>query len=315
MSRLIPGSLALVTLLGLGLGVYGRFIRTPPPLADVKAFVDDRAPLPPADEFEVLAQTDPIAMFEKCLARYAREVTDGLAVTLVKKERVRGEPKPDREPPEEVIALSVRGDVPDASGKHQIEVLMKWQSGAREFLGSEIRGALYSEKPGAEGTKGRVVTWRPKAFSTINAVPATDSLARGQSRYCVRDAGVYRGMLRTYDAWKHRKEAGTLKTAYLGKKPIPELDGRVCYVVERSCDSPEVDAFELGGKPEDDAHTIARDGFNRVRVMIDAQTWMQVGTELYRPDGKLQAAYYFRDPDTNPKFAADAFTTAGLKRK
>ncbi len=315
MSPRLPLLLAALALLGLGAGFYGRFVRTPPPLADVEATIDDRQPLPAGDEYEALVRTDAVAMLEKCLARYAREVRNGLAVTLVKKERVRGEPPPPREPPEEVISLYVRGDVPDEDGKHCIEVLMKWRSGCRQFLGSEIRGALYSERPGPEGTDGKVVTWRPTALLSISAVPAADPLARGQSRYCLRDAGIYRGTLRTYTAWKQRQQAGTLRTEYQGKKPVSEVGGRLCYVVERSCDAPEVDSFEIGGRPDTDPQTVAREGFTRVRVMIDVETWMQLGTELYRPDGALLAAYYFRDPVPNPDFAPDTFTTAGLKRK
>ena len=34
-----------------------------------------------------------------------------------------------------------------------------------------------------------------------------------------------------------------------------------------------------------------------------------------RPDGKLLAAYYFRNPNTNPTFEPDTFTVAGLRKK
>ena len=83
------------------------------------------------------------------------------------------EPPPPAELPEEVIRLAVRGDLPDPeTGDRAVEVSMKWESGARKFLGSEIRSTLYSEKPGAEGTGGRVVTWRPDAsFSARSAAP------------------------------------------------------------------------------------------------------------------------------------------------
>jgi hypothetical protein len=255
-------------------------------------------------------------MYEMCLARYQREVKNGLTVTLVKRERVKGEPQPPKEPQEEVIELSVRGDTPDADGKHCVEVLMKWKSGARKDpLGSEITGTLYSEKPGEGGTGGRVVTYRPKAFVTTMPVGPTDPLAQGQSRYCIHDAGMYRGMLRTYTAWKQRKDAGTLKARYVGKEAIPQTGGRVCHVVERTCEKPEADPFELGGAPVTDPKVVERDGFTRVRVMIDAETWMQVGTELYRPDGSLLASYYFRNPNTKPTFDPDTFTKAGLTRK
>ncbi len=318
MSRAVVKILALSMLVALIGGVYGRFIRTPPPPPIGPAFVDTlTTPLTEADEFEVLAKTNPIAMYEQCLARYQREVKNGLEVTLVKRERIKGEPKPPAEAQEEVIHLAVRGDVPnEATGKPCIEVMIHWKSGARSFLGSDITATFYSEKEGKEGTGGKVVSYRSTApFRKENAIAITDPLAKAQSRYCVRDAGIYRGMLRTYDAWKQRQEMGTLKTEYLGKLPIEPLGGRLCYVVERHCPAPEADAFQLGDPAVKDPHVIEREGFVRVRVMIDAETWMQVGSELYRPDGELLASYYFRDPKPNPTFAPDTFTKEGLKKK
>jgi len=317
MTRLVHKLAIVATATALTVGVYSRFLAPSSPPPSTPEFVDDgKSVLPAADEFEHLAKTDPISMYEKCLARYQRDAK-GFTATMVKKERINGEPKPPREPQEEVIQLSVRGDTPDpVTGKHCIEVAMWWESGAKKFLGSEIRGTLYSEKPGAEGTGGKVASSRPDAlFKQINYVPPADPLAQGQSRYSIRDAGMYRGMLRTYDAWKQRRAAGTLKTEYIGKLAVPEVEGRVCYVIDRTCATPEVDPFELGGAPITDPAVIARDGLTRVRVMIDAETWLQVGSELYRPDGNLLAAYYFRKPNTNPTFTADTFTIAALKAK
>jgi hypothetical protein len=177
----------------------------------------------------------------------------------------------------------------------------------------EIRGTLYSEKPAPEGTAKRVVSYRPDALVTTTSLNPADPMAQAQSRYSIRDAGIYRGMLRTYDAWKQRQAAGTLKTEYVEKRAVPEVGGRVCHVIDRTAAAPEADPFELGGAPVTDPALIARDGFTRVRVMIDAETWMQIGSELYRPDGTLLASYYFRNVDTNPTFAPDTFTVAGLK--
>ncbi|MCE9564728.1 MAG: DUF1571 domain-containing protein [Planctomycetes bacterium] len=317
MIRFCVGLAAIATFAALVLGVYGRFFTAPSPEAKVDEVVYDvAAPLPAANEFEQLAKTDPVAMYEKCLARYQRDAK-GFTATLVKKERVAGEPKPPKEPQEEVIQLAVRGDTPDpTTGKHCTEVSMRWQSGAKRFVGAEIRATLYSELPGDAGTNGNVMSFRPDALlKSVSSVHPADPLAQGQSRYCIRDAGMYRGMLRTFNAWKQRKDAGTLTTEYVGKKPIPEIDGRVCYVIDRVCASPEADPFELGGAPVTDPAILARDGFTKVRVMIDAETWQQVGTELYRPDGQLLASYYFRNPNTNPTFAPDTFTMAGLKKK
>lgn len=314
MARTVVGAIALVTFVLLCVGAYGLLTADPaqPPPAGPE-FTDTAAtPLPTADEFERLAKTDPVAMYEKCLAHYQR-TAKGLSATLVKRERVGGEPLPEQP---EVIQLAVRGDVPDpATGKHDIEVAMRWVSGAKTAFGFEVRATVYSEKPKPEGTGKELVTYRPNAILKTNALPPADPKAQAQSRYSIRDAGIYRGMLRTYDAWKQRKAAGTLKTEYVEKRAVAEVGGRVCHLIDRFAVAPEVDAFELGGEPSADPAVIARDGFTRVRVMIDAETWMQVGSELYRPDGTLLASYYFRNVDTNPSFGPDTFTVAGLKAK
>lgn len=315
MSRIVLG-LTLAALTALGVGVYARFFRELPPPPKAPVFVDDHQRLPTTEEFAELARTDPVRMLEACLKRYQRETNGSFTATLIKKERVKGDPKPPKEPHEETVSLFVRGDVPDpATGQPCIEVLMKWQAGPRkDFLGNEIHGALYSEKPTPEGTGGKVTTWRPKAWPKTFSLPASDPMVQGQSRYCIRDAGIYRGTHRTYHAWKLRKDAGTLNTRYLGTMPIAALDGRTCHVIERLCPSPEVDPFEFKQEapPEPSVKTLAAEGFTRVRIMIDVETWLHVGTELYRPDDHLLAAYYFRNPNVKPTIPAGMFTEVGL---
>jgi hypothetical protein len=322
MSRYFTAFIALILLLGLAVGVYGRFFYTPPALAVAPVFVATK-PLTKSEKFEELAKTDPVEMLSQCLTRYQSEIKDGFKATLIKKERPRGNPAPPAEPREEVISLFVRGDVPDPPDAQPcVEVLMRWQSGADTFLGSEIRGTFYSDKPGDAGTSGKIRIWRPEApFSKLNSIPANDATAQDSSRYCIRDAGVYRAMLRCYEAWKQRKEAGTLRTEYLGKQVIEKAGGRLCYVVRRTCPTPEVDVdpFEVGGVADRSPENVARVGFTSVTLMIDVDTWLQVGTVLQRKeaDGKstLIGSYYFRDLDLHPQFAPGTFTEAGLKAK
>ena len=312
--QIVVGLLLLLDLIGLGIGAYFN-LRPPPPLADGEEYKDDRnVVLPPAAEFEHLAKTNPVAMYEKCLSRYQREVKNGITATLLKQERVKGKPQPPEEPRQEVIKLSVRGDVPDEHGKTKVQVLMVWEAGPQKVLGSEVRATLFNQEKG--GNLDKIVTWRPGALLQkehsidLNGPSATDA-----SRFCMRDAGVYRGMLRTYEAWKERKDAGTLTTEYLGRQVVEKAGGRECHVIRRICPTPEVDAFELGGKPDLRPETVAKEGFSTVTVMIDAERWLQVGTELRAADGTLIGAYYFRDLDLNPTFPPDTFTVAGLKKK
>ncbi len=321
MHRLLVTAAAIVLLTCAGIGVYAKFFHGEPP-PPTPIFDDDpNKRLAEAQQFEKYAREDPIELLAQCLSRYTREVKGGIHATLEKQERVKGRPKHPDTPQAEVIDLWVRGDVPDAqTHKTTIEVLMKWQSGAKSFLGSEIRGTLFSERPKAEGGyDGKVVTWRPTAsLSRLSSpVDANSKLAQDQSRYCIRDAGLYRSMLRTHEAWKTRREAGELKTEYLGKKVVEKI-GRECHLIKRLCPRTEIDAFEIGGTAPNDPNVVANEGFTEVTIFIDAEWWLQVGTELYRtePDGTrvLVGAYYFRDVQLNPSIPPDTFTPEGLKK-
>jgi hypothetical protein len=307
---------------GLGLGLYAKYFDSTS-VPDVQPYIDDPTkPLVQTDEFEELARTNPVAMLGQCLSRYQREVKGGVRFTLRKQERVQGKPLPPDVPPVEVIEVWVRGDVPDPETKRTaIEVLMRWKSGARkpssDFTGlaRPIEATLFSDKPAPEGYGGKVVT-RPGVVQPISApMDPSSQLAKGQSRFCIRDAGLYRSMLRTHAAWEARQAEGTLDVRYLGKQ-TPEHVGRECYVIRRVCREAEVDAFEVGGKPDPTA--AASEGFNEVTIYIDAERWLQVGTELYRTgaDGTrvLVGSYFFRDVELNPEFPADTFTAAGLKK-
>lgn len=312
--RPLTAAVALL-LVGSAGGLYWKFVSggAPPDAPEFTA-----QPLAPAEEFEKLAREDPVAALAQCLSRYQREGRGGLRATLEKQERVRGKPAPPEAPPVELIELSLRGDVPDPeTHRTAIEVLMKWRAGAKSFLGSDIRATLFSERPKAEGgLDGKVVTWRPDArFQKESfAVPPNNDLAKGQSRFCIRDAGLYRSMLRTHEAWKARRAAGEFRFDYLGKQTHPKL-GRECFVIRRLCPRVEVDAFELGGTATGDPQ---HEGFTEVTVYIDAERWLQIGSELYRTgagDSRvLIGAYYFRDVQLNPTFAADTFTTAEMRR-
>ena len=313
MRRIVIAAVVLALLGGGGYALWTTFTKGEPP-PPIPIHKDKGEALSTQQQFAKLAETDPVKMLDECLTRYQREVKGGMHATLQKQERVQGKPKHPEMPEVEVIDLWVRGDVPDTENKTAIEVLMKWKSGAKSFLGSEIRGTLFSEKPKAEGGyDGKVVTWRPTAtFSKLSfPTPPNSDLAKGQSRYCIRDAGLYRAMLRTHEAWKKRQQAGELKLEFLGKQTPASL-GRECYAIKRICNGVEVDSFELGGTATGDPAT---EGFTEVTIYVDVERWIQIGSELYRtePDGTrvLVGAYYFRDVQLNPGFPPDTFTAAG----
>ena len=323
--RLLIAIPIVAALTGAGYGTYALFFRGDAPPQSL-VFTDSGAALSTQQQFDKLAEADPVKLLAECLTRYQREVKGGVRCTVEKQERVQGKPKHPEPPPVEIMDAWVRGDVPDPeTHKTAIEVLMKWRSGAKKpfGFGAEVRGTLFSERPKAEGGyDGKVVAWRPDAGAITGGplsspMPPNNDPAKSQSRYCVRDAGLYRSMLRTHEAWKGRQEAGELKTEYLGKK-TPEKLGRECHVIKRVCPRVEIDAFEIGGTASADPKVVAVEGFTEVTIYIDAERWLQVGTELYRtePDGTrvLVGAYYFRDVQLNPAFPADAFTVEALKK-
>ena len=176
-----------------------------------------------------------------------------------------------------------------------------------------MSGTLYVEEQ--RGNKDLIVTWRPGApFRKEVSVGVNDDSAKGASRYCIKDSGLYGAMLRSHTVWKKRQDDGALRWQYVEKRVVAEVGGRECLVVERTCPSPEVDPFEIGGEPNFGGKKAEDVGSVRIRLFIDAERWLQVGSELYRQDGHLLGSYYFNDINLNPAFADDVFTIDGLKK-
>ena len=308
MRRFVFGLLAMAAIVGIGVGIYARYFRATV-LAETPTFEDTGDRLPTQEEFESLAKSDPVKLLEACLARYQREVNGGITATLEKRERVHGDPKPPKEPPVEIIRLLVRNDVAGEGETAHPQVRMAWESGARRSLIGTVTGTLFVEEHG--GGKDKITAWVGVAIPT----PVSGPLAKKASRYCIADAGLYRAMLRSHTVWKKRQDDKVLNWRFVEKRAVPEVGGRVCFVIERTCPTPEVDPFEIGGEPNiRDGEDPADVGSVRITLYIDAERWLQVGSELHRKDGHLLAAYYFRDIDLKPKFADDAFTTEGLKK-
>ncbi|MFO0801118.1 MAG: DUF1571 domain-containing protein [Gemmataceae bacterium] len=305
--RIIVALLITATLVLAGVGAYSHYFAPPDVLvADVPVFVPPTAPPPTeAEQFETLAQTDVVATLAACLSNY-EQVATGFRATLAKRERVAGKLQGP-----ELVRLLATGDVPGPDKKTHIRVRMIWdQGGSKDLLGNAVRGCLYLEDKSPE----QMVIFRPTALLKEFSVPSKSGLARDASRYCVKDAGMYRSMLRTYAAWKKRQDAGELAVTYLGKQVVPQAGGRECYAVKRTCKSVEADPFALDEHPPTDAKIIDRDGFSEVTLFIDAERRLQVGTVLRRADGELVGEYYFHDMElVKGEFPADTFTPAALR--
>jgi hypothetical protein len=236
-------------------------------------------------------------MYEKCLAHYQR-TAKGLSATLVKRERVNGEPLP----------AAGRGD--PARGPRRRAGPRDWQARDRGRDAVAVRGAeghavrdprhpLQREaRPGRDQQPCRFVP--PDALVTTTSLNPADRWRRRSRGTASATPASTAGCSVPTDAWKQRQAAGTLKTEL--RREAGDRGSRRAGVPRHRPHRgvPEADPFELGGPPVTDPEVIARDGFTRVRVMIDAETWMQVGSELYRPDGTLLASYYFRNVDHEP---------------
>jgi hypothetical protein len=150
-------------------------------------------------------------------------------------------------------------------------------------------------------------------FLTLNFKPDGKE-SRDAARYSIEDFGFYFTTLRTHRAWKTARDAGRFHYEFLETRPVTECGGRVCHVIRRTCDPPEVDTFSLAEKGTIDPATHPKEAFGSVVLMFDAETWLQVGTEQKDAKGELVGAYYFRDIKLNPKFDRDQFTPAALTR-
>jgi hypothetical protein len=303
--RLMWLAVVLAVLGGGGYGLYEWLWTTPqPPPAREPTFDDDTDPLPTPEQFGELARTRPVTMLKQCLKRYTREVK-GFTATLEKQERVHGKLHDV-----EVIRVAVQGDVPESPGaRPNVKVQMIWEQGEqKDSLGNLLRGTLYVEGR----NKNQILTYRPDALMKEWSIGAKESNARSASRYCIRVTGLYQVTLRTHAAWDRIQKAGQLEFKYDGLRPIEKLNGRPCYVIKRFCPHPEADAFALDEEPPADPKVLERDGFTEVTIFVDAERWVQAGTELRR-GADLIGAYYYRDLELNPTFPEGTFTAAALR--
>src|SRR5262249_38133983 len=101
---------------------------------------------------------------------------------------------------------------------------------------------------------------------------------------------------RTLRAWQAAKDRDELFVEYKGKHPVPDLDGRTCYILKRTCSSPE----------EDDIAT--------VEIAIDAETWLQLGSTLTDSRGRLIGSYFISNLKINPIFDEKQFDRSTLKK-
>jgi hypothetical protein len=238
------------------------------------AEIDHAKTLPTPSEFAYLCKTDPIQALEMALVRYEKEITEYRCL-MIKKERIK-----KKENPEEEILCSFR--------EKPFSVLMAWKKGI-----NQAEASLY-----VEGENNNTLQVRPAGLLKRNFVVGLrtdDPQVTSTSRYTVQEFGLERGMRRTFTAWKAIREQGLLKFDYQGVQTIKEVGNRPCHVIKRFCNPPE------------------EDGMTDITIMLDAETWLQVGSLLKAGD-QLIGHYYFREINTNPEFPPGHFLPERLPK-
>jgi hypothetical protein len=231
-------------------------------------------------------------MLEASLKRYRQEV-QGYRATLLKQERIGSTLHP-----EETIRVAFR--------ESPFSVLMLWQQGARRAGFGTVQGSLFV----LGENDGKMIVWRPDALLKETRVNPRDSSARDAARFSIEEFGIDHGAQRTYRAWKAAGDK--LVTRSLGQQKIPELGDRLCYVIERILAQEELDPFVMGESSPPAANRA--DAFRNVRIMIDAETWLQTGAILTNTHGEKVASYFFRDVELNPQFEKTQFTPAAFRK-
>jgi hypothetical protein len=259
---------------------------TPPPIQ-----LDDTR-LPTPDEFRHLAETNPLAALKASLKRYKLDGYVGYRATLLKQERNGG-------------VLHGQEKIQVRFRESPFSVLMLWQSGARRVGLGTVQGTLLVD--------GKMIAWRPDALLKEMSADPRGKDARAAARFSILEFGIYAGTERTYRAWEAAQQRGKLQCEFVGTMPVAELDGRICHVIRRTCDTDEVDAF-LQGESYVPTKANEVDAFRTVTIMLDAKTFLQIGSELKRANGELVASYYFKDIQKNPRFTKEDFSTTSFKK-
>lgn len=224
-----------------------------------------------------LPEPDPVRFLERCLERYDREI-HGYRCTFEKRERVAATLHP-----REVMEAAFR--------EKPFSVYLRWLEGARK-----AERILYVE--GQNGDKMLARPRGPVARAVVGDVVKRDvdgPEARQSGRYTPREFGMRKATERTLATWRKARDEGRLHVESLGVSRLAEAGGRACYRLRR-----------LAEQPEDD-------GVTEVTVYLDQESWLQVGSVLRGPEGKLIGEYFFRDIEIDPPFKTGQFLPNVLK--
>lgn len=246
------------------------------PAATFREVADNGAALPSEKEMERLAKNDPIAFLKECIRRYDREV-HGFTATLHKQERIDGR-------------LQSSEEIDVAFREKPFSVRMRWKEGARRaaavlYVKGENRDQLLVRPAGVFSIAG-IVARNPKGEE-----------AKKGGRYPLTEFGIKIGMQRVLASWEKAKKDNALHVEYLGVKEFKETGKRPCWVFKRT----------RYAEPENE-------GITESTLIIDKNSWLQVGTILKGRENQLIGDYFFRDLKINPDLPDNTFSRDALKR-
>lgn len=237
-------------------------------------------PLPRTQSLADLCRDDPLEVVARSMRKYKAEVQSYTCVLRLR-ERIGGKL---REP--ETIDCEFR--------ESPFSVRMHW-------VGTTEGAETMLYVAGENDNMFLVVPANPALRKMMHAVGRNyarrkldGSEARSASRYAPDEFGIYRGTARVYDAWSAARERGELRTEYLGLLPVPELDGKPCHAIRRTCLAPE------------------EDGLSQVTIQFDPDTLLQVGAVLMAGND-LIGRYHFAEVKLNARIPAERFSAKSLK--
>jgi hypothetical protein len=221
-----------------------------------------------------LPASDPLAFLQKCLERYDAAGIETYQARFDKQERIDGVLRPP-----EVIDVAFRA--------RPYSVLMRWRQGARRaasalYVEGQNDGQMLVHPTGVAGLLRKVVALGPDGPQ-----------ARQASRYSIKEFGLRKTLARTLRDWQTAHDQGTLQAEYLGIQKLPGGE-RPCYVLRATFQRPQ------------------KDDIVETTVLLDQDTWLQVGTVLHGPQAVLVGRYFYRDLRINASLPPGTFEPAAL---
>jgi hypothetical protein len=227
-------------------------------------------------DFATLCKSNPLEAITESMRAYKKLNAEGYTCTFVKQERLGGKLHP-----QETINCAFR-EVP-------FSVLMRWQDGKRRAEATLYVAGENDERlliiPATDIEKRIVRNVRGTPYA-LRALDSSD--AKNAARYPANQFGLFKLTTQVYTAWNTASEQNALQVVYRGVESVPQLDGRKCHVLERTCREVEEDAI------------------TKVVVYFDVESKLQLGTILYAGDEML-ALYFYKNVQFNPEFGVSHF--------